>query len=84
MCSELGDAPDVLVPTLPTDPEAYRDENSSSYAPKPRTLKLIGMISGVPPAAPYLAEVRLRPWSREIKHQRPLLGPPPCSLANSS
>lgn len=44
--SELGETPDVLVPRLPTDPDAYRHGHSSSYAPKPRTLKMIGMISG--------------------------------------
>ena len=56
----------MLVPRLPTDPDAYRHGHGSSYAPKPRTLKMIGMISGggrPPPPPPRL------PWASHPTHQ---------------
>lgn len=42
---ELGDEPDVLVTSMPRDPRQYRRHSSTVLAPKPRTLKMIGMIS---------------------------------------
>lgn len=44
--SELGDDPDVLVRGMPRDPHHYRRQSITILAPKPRTVKMIGMISG--------------------------------------
>ncbi len=51
-CSELHDQPAVLVRVLPTDPADYRRQESVTLGPKPRTRKMIGMISGAPRSAP--------------------------------
>jgi hypothetical protein len=45
-CSELAEDPKVLVAALPTDPAEYRRTESVAMGPKPRTRKMIGMISG--------------------------------------
>jgi hypothetical protein len=37
----------VLVAALPTDPAEYRRTESVAIGPKPRTRKMIGMISGI-------------------------------------
>lgn len=43
--SELSQKPAVLVRALPSDPAEYRRLGSTVLAPKPRTRKMIGMIS---------------------------------------
>ena len=44
--SELAEEPKVLVAALPRDPAEYRRTESVTIGPKPRTRKMIGMISG--------------------------------------